>query len=254
MGRTLEATAAPNAETAPLRAPACAARFRCSVSVRAAVRSWLRSWGVTDLTPELLLHAYRVGYFPMADPTEPGEPVYWYAPDPRAVLPLDAFHVPRSLRRVLRRAPFRVTADRAFERVMRACAEPGPGREDTWISDELVGAYVALHARGHAHSVECWADREGAEPELVGGLYGVSLGGAFFGESMFSRRADASKVALVHLVERLRAGGYALLDIQMTTPHLERFGAVEIAREAYERRLAHALGVRAAWGGAAKAE
>lgn len=193
------------------------------------------------LTPDLLLHAYRHGLFPMADPDD-GDRVYWYAPDPRAVLPLDAFHVPRSLERVLRAAPFEVQVDRAFEAVMRACAAPSRGRETTWISEEFVAAYGDLHAEGHAHSVECWQG-----DELVGGLYGVALGGAFFGESMFHRVRDASKVALVHLVERLRAGGFVLLDTQMTTPHLERFGVVEIPRMVYELRLATALRVCGHW-------
>ena len=195
------------------------------------------------LSPALLIHAYRLGVFPMAD--EDGH-VGWYAPDPRAVLPLDAFHVPTSLARVVRQGRFRVTTDVAFEAVVRACAAPGPGREQTWISDEIVEAYTDLWRLGVAHSVECWADDEGA-PVLAGGLYGVALGGAFFGESMFHRRRDASKVALVHLVERLRAGGFALLDTQMTTPHLRRFGVVEVPRLEYERRLAVALEVEASW-------
>lgn len=192
------------------------------------------------LTPELLLHGYARGIFPMAD-ADDGE-VRWYAADPRAVLPLDGLHVPKSLARVVRQGAFGVTTDRAFEAVMRACAEPAPGRETTWISEELVGAYVALHEAGYAHSVECW--KNGA---LVGGLYGVALGGAFFGESMFHRARDASKVALVHLVEQLRAGGFVLLDVQFQTPHLARFGVEEVPRRAYERRLAAALAVEARW-------
>ena len=195
------------------------------------------------LTPDLLLAAYQAGVFPMADP---GGDIGWYAPDPRGVLPLDAFHVPKSLRRVVRQGRFTVRTDTAFREVMEACAAAAPGREDTWISRDIVRAYTALHRLGFAHSVECWQD--GADgPELVGGLYGVALGGAFFGESMFHRATDASKVALVHLIERLRAGGYVLLDTQMTTSHLERFGAVEIPRAEYERRLAEALRTRAAW-------
>ncbi len=169
--------------------------------------------------------------------------VHWYAADPRAVLPLgDGFHVPASLARVVRSGRFEVTTDRAFEDVMRACAAPAPGRETTWISEELVAAYVALHRLGYAHSVECRAG--GA---LVGGLYGVALGGAFFGESMFHRTRDASKVALVGLVERLRRGGFVLLDVPFHTPHLARFGVEEVPRRTYERRLAAALGVEAAW-------
>lgn len=191
------------------------------------------------LTPDLLLAAYQAGVFPMADAD--GE-IGWYAPDPRGVLPLDAVRVSTSLARTVRQGRFVVTTDTDFPGVVAACAEAAPGREETWISDEIAEAYTGLHEIGFAHSVECW--HKGV---LVGGLYGVALGGAFFGESMFHRARDASKVALVHLVERLRAGGYVLLDTQMTTPHLERFGAVEIPRAEYERRLAEALHVRAEW-------
>ncbi|MEL6615925.1 MAG: leucyl/phenylalanyl-tRNA--protein transferase, partial [Bacteroidota bacterium] len=164
------------------------------------------------LRPALLLHAYRVGLFPMADPDD-GDRIFWCAPDPRAVLPLDGLRVSRSLRQRLRRETYSVTVDRAFADVVEACAAPAPGREQTWISAEIASAYTALHHQGYAHSVECWD----ASGDLAGGLYGVSLGGAFFGESMFSRQVDASKVALVHLVERLIAGGFALLDVQMQT-------------------------------------
>ena len=197
------------------------------------------------LTPDLLVHAYRLGVFPMADADGT---IGWYAPDPRGVLPLDAFHVPTSLARVVRQGRFRVTVDQAFEAVVRACAEPAPGREQTWISDEIVAAYSELARLGIAHSVECWADDAHGAPQLAGALYGVALGAAFFGESMFHRQRDASKVALVHLVERLRAGGFVLLDTQMTTPHLERFGAVEIPRREYERRLEAALQREGSWG------
>ena len=182
------------------------------------------------LTPDLLVRAYYAGAFPMADGRR-GR-IRWYAPDPRAIIPLDAFHVPRSLARTLRRGVFEIRVDSAFAEVMRACAD----REETWISAAIVRAYTALHHAGLAHSVEAW--REG---ELVGGLYGVSLGGAFFGESMFSRATDGSKVALVALVERLRAQGFSLLDTQFQTDHLARFGAIEIPRAEYERRLAEAL-------------
>ena len=198
------------------------------------------------LTPDLLVRAYAAGLFPMADPDGA---VGWYAPDPRAVLPLDRFHVPDSLARVVRQGRFRVTTDRDFEAVMRACAAPGRGREETWISEELVRAYVELHGYGLAHSVEV-RDAGGV---LVGGLYGVALRGAFFGESMFHTARDASKVALVHLVERLRAGGFALLDVQFRTDHLARFGVVEIPRRAYERRLAADLAVEADWHAADRA-
>jgi leucyl/phenylalanyl-tRNA--protein transferase len=179
----------------------------------------------------LLLSAYREGMFPMA--MEDGE-IGWFSPDPRGILPLDAFHVPARLERVRRRGTFDVRLDSRFAEVMRACADrPGEG---TWISDEILESYLELHRLGHAHSVEIWlADR------LVGGLYGVHLGGAFFGESMFHRVTDASKVALIALVERLRAGGFVLLDTQWTTPHLEQFGAIDIPRRQYLRRLARAL-------------
>ncbi len=194
---------------------------------------------MTTLTPELLLSAYRIGVFPMADLD--GE-IGWYAPDPRAVLPLDRFHVPKTLAKTVRQRRFEVAIDRDFEGTMRACAAPAPGRQETWISEELIATYVALYRAGFAHSVECW--RDGA---FAGGLYGVALGGAFFGESMVSRQRDASKVALVALVDRLRAGGFRLLDTQMTTPHLARFGVTEIPRAAFERRLAHALAVNGDW-------
>ncbi|PAP76881.1 leucyl/phenylalanyl-tRNA--protein transferase [Rubrivirga marina] len=191
------------------------------------------------LTPDLLLAAYQIGVFPMADADGS---IAWYAPDPRAVLPLDAFHVPKTLAKTVRRGEFEVVVDRDFEGTMRACGAPAPDRPETWISEEMVEAYVALHDLGYAHSVECWQD--GA---FAGGLYGVALRGAFFGESMVTRVRDASKVALVHLVERLRAGGYQLLDTQMATPHLERFGVVEIPRETFERRLGLALAAEADW-------
>ena len=171
----------------------------------------------------------------------------WYAPDPRGILPLDAVHIPKSLARVVRQQRFHVTTDTAFEAVMRGCATPGRGRELTWISDEIVQAYTALWRFGFAHSVECWTEGADGERELAGGLYGVAMGGAFFGESMFHRQRDASKVALVHLVDRLNAGGFILLDTQMTTPHLERFGVIEISRVEYERRLEGALRVSATW-------
>jgi leucyl/phenylalanyl-tRNA---protein transferase len=176
-----------------------------------------------------------------------GEPatgeVAWYAPDPRALLPLDErFHVPRNLEKLLRRRPFEVTVDRDFEAVIRACAAPAPDRPSTWITGEVMACYVELHREGYARSVECW--REG---ELVGGLYGVAIGGAFFGESMFSRERDASKVALVELVERLRAGRFVLLDVQFITPHLARFGAFYVPRQEYLRQLERALAVQAVW-------
>jgi leucyl/phenylalanyl-tRNA---protein transferase len=186
---------------------------------------------------EHLLNAYSQGIFPMAD--EDGT-IYWYDPDPRAIIPLDTFHVPRSLARTIRQGGFEVRADTAFRAVMEACAEPAPDREITWINAEIIEAYCQLHTLGFAHCVEVW--REG---NLAGGLYGVTLGGLFAGESMFSRTRDSSKIALVYLVERLRQGGFCLLDTQFMTEHLRRFGTIEIPRHEYRLRLAHALTV---WG------
>ena len=193
---------------------------------------------------ELLLRAYARGIFPMADP-HTGR-IDYYSPDPRAILPLDAFHVPRSLARVARSGVFELRSDTAFETVIRTCAESRPERRETWLDERLVRAYVELHVRGFAHSVEAW--REG---RLVGGLYGVSLGAAFFGESMFSRPEaggrDSSKLCLVTLVEWLRAGSFRLLDTQFRTPHLARFGCVEIPRERYLELLQEALEHRGRW-------
>ena len=188
---------------------------------------------------DLLLAAYASGWFPMAD--DEGR-VAWYSPDPRGVIPLDRFHAPARLRRTVRQGTFRVEVDRAFEQVIRACAEAERDGTDhgTWISEEIVETYCALHANGHAHSVETWdGDR------LVGGLYGVALGGAFFGESMFHRATDASKVALVALVDRLVSRGFVLLDTQWVTDHLKQFGAIEIPRSRYLRQLQAALRVEA---------
>ncbi len=187
------------------------------------------------LTPDILLRAYAAGIFPMAEDAG-DDSIYWVDPTLRGILPLDGFHVPRSLVKAIRRRPFEMRVDTAFAAVLDGCAEPAPGREQTWINAQIRELYLGLFAMGHAHCVEAW---EGEE--LVGGLYGVSLGGAFFGESMFSRRTDASKIALVHLWDRLRRGGYALLDTQFITAHLSRFGAIEIAREVYRERLDAAL-------------
>jgi leucyl/phenylalanyl-tRNA--protein transferase len=192
-----------------------------------------------QLSPQLLLSAYAQGMFPMADADGT---IGWYEPQIRAVIPLDErFHVPRRLARTLRKAPFEVRVNTAFSAVIAACAAVHSGRPSTWISAEMIAAYTQLHHLGHAHSVECWRDGE-----LVGGLYGVSLGGLFAGESMFSRVRDASKVALVHLVERLRAGGFVLLDSQyIVGPHMLQFGTEEISRQEYHRRLRAALQVTA---------
>ncbi len=193
------------------------------------------------LTPEILLAAYAEGIFPMAETGDAPE-LYWVNPFRRGILPLDRFHVSRRLRRVVRQGHFEIRCDSVFEEVVRGCAESTEKRPNTWINEEIVRLYVALHRRGAAHAVEAW--REG---RLVGGLYGVSLGAAFFGESMFSRASDASKVALVHLAARLKEGGYRLLDTQFLTPHLARFGGIEISRARYRRLLAQALSYRAAF-------
>jgi leucyl/phenylalanyl-tRNA---protein transferase len=183
------------------------------------------------IDPALLVRAYREGIFPMA--LEDGE-IGWFAPDPRGIIPIETFHVPSRLARVMRQGVFEVTVDRCFEAVMRACAERPD--EGTWISEDIIESYTALHRLGLAHSVEVW--RDGG---LAGGLYGVHLGGAFFGESMFHRVTDASKIALASLVDRLHRRGFTLLDTQWVTPHLEQFGAIEIPREEYLRRLRRAL-------------
>ncbi|MCX6050167.1 MAG: leucyl/phenylalanyl-tRNA--protein transferase [Chloroflexi bacterium] len=190
-----------------------------------------------QLTPRLLFAAYRQGAFPMGH--DDGE-IYWYDPDPRCILPLDTFHVPRSLAQTIRHGGFEVRFNTAFRQVMLACAEPAPGREQTWITAEILAAYCQFHELGFAHSVETWVDGQ-----LVGGLYGVAIGGLFAGESMFSHRQDASKIALVYLVERLRTQGFVLHDTQFMTEHLRRFGAIEIPRAEYHRQLQQALTVRA---------
>jgi leucyl/phenylalanyl-tRNA--protein transferase len=195
--------------------------------------------GSARLTPELLLCAYAGGIFPMAERRDDPS-LFWVSPEMRGIIPLDGFHIPHRLARTVRSDRFEVRIDTAFEDVMRGCAEPAPGREESWINDEILAAYTALHARGHAHSVECWR-----ENRLVGGLYGVSLGGAFFGESMFTRERDASKVALVHLVARLIRGGFTLLDAQFLTKHLARFGAVAIPKELYLKLLDRAAAQQA---------
>jgi leucyl/phenylalanyl-tRNA--protein transferase len=197
--------------------------------------------GNPRLTPEILLRAYAEGLFPMAE--RRGDPtLYWISPDKRGIIPLEGFHLPRRLARTVRSNVFQVTSDRCFRQVMEACAAPAPGRTESWINDEILRLYTALYASGHAHSIECWRDGE-----LAGGLYGVRLGAAFFGESMFSRQRDASKVALVHLVEGLKRGGFVLLDTQFITAHLARFGAIEIPRERYLLKLHDALNREAVW-------
>jgi leucyl/phenylalanyl-tRNA--protein transferase len=187
------------------------------------------------LDPDLLLRAYRLGAFPMADSVD-ADDVFWVEPRKRGIIPLNGFHLSRSLAKTVRQDRFDVTVDRDFGGVMRACAAAAPDRDESWINGTILDAYGALHGRGNAHSVECWQDGV-----LVGGLYGVKLGAAFFGESMFSRVRDASKVALVHLVARLRAGGFRLLDTQFLTAHLAGFGAVEVPRSVYRVQLEGAL-------------
>jgi len=189
-----------------------------------------------EITPELLLQAYRIGVFPMGESRDDPK-LYWLDPRLRAVLPLDGFHLPKRLARTVRQDSFEVSADTDFTAVMRACAEPRPGHPESWINEPIVALYGELFAQGHAHSVEC--RREG---RLVGGLYGVSVGAAFFGESMFSRERDASKVALVHLMARLIKGGFRLLDCQFMTEHLRSFGAIEMPREEFRVKLADAVG------------
>jgi len=188
-----------------------------------------------ELTPELLLRAYAYGVFPMAESREDPE-LYWFDPERRGILPLESFHIPRKLRRTVRRGAFQVTSNQAFREIMEACRAPAPDRPESWINDRIIDLYCELHAAGHAHSIETWVG-----DELAGGLYGVSLGAAFFGESMFSRVTDASKVALVHLVARLALGGFRLLDTQFVTSHLSQFGATEIPRSVYKARLQEAI-------------
>ncbi|WP_028032935.1 leucyl/phenylalanyl-tRNA--protein transferase [Chelativorans sp. J32] len=187
------------------------------------------------IPPDLLLRAYATGVFPMAEHADDPE-VFWVRPETRGIIPLDSFHIPKSLKKLMRREPFDIRYDTDFLGVITACAEPSPERSDTWINEPIREAYTELFKRGHCHTVEAWRDGK-----LVGGLYGVSLGRAFFGESMFSREPNASKICLVHLVERLREHGFLLLDTQFTTEHLRRFGAIDVPRRLYEQMLAEAL-------------
>ena len=191
------------------------------------------------VTPELVLRAYAAGVFPMARSRDDPR-VYWIDPDLRGILPIDGFHLSRSLRKVIRQGVFEVRCDTDFDQVIDGCAEPAPNREETWINDEIRGHFGELFERGYVHTVECWQGQR-----LVGGLYGVALGAAFFGESMFSRVSNASKVALAHLVARMKLGGFTLLDTQFITDHLETLGAVEIPRAEYQARLADAMRRRA---------
>lgn len=190
-----------------------------------------------DVTPQELLDIYAAGYFPMAEHHDDPQ-LYWFQPELRGVLPIKGFNVPHGMRSLLNDNPFDVQVDTDFESTMRACAEINESRSETWINERIIQLYCTLHAMGHAHSVEAWQDGK-----LVGGLYGVSIGGAFFGESMFSRVSGASKVALVSLVELLEASGYALLDTQYVNDHLKQFGVQEVAHEDYMVRLESALSV-----------
>ena len=194
-----------------------------------------RNSNFIEITPDVLLKAYACGIFPMAESAE-DPALYWIEPDLRGIIPLDTFHVPGRLRRTLRTTPYTVRVNRAFDAVIDGCAQPGQGRARTWINERIRNIYRALYAEGHCHTVEVY---DGAR--LVGGLYGVSLGRAFFGESMFHTARDASKIALVHLVARLRVGGYRLLDTQFVTDHLKTFGAVEVPKARYHKLLDEAL-------------
>ena len=195
------------------------------------------------LSPQMLLKAYALGVFPMAEGRDDPE-IYWIDPEVRGVLPLESFHMARRLRRTLRHSAFSVRCDTDFDAVIKACAAPAPGRNDTWINNQIFHLNRQLFQMGFAHTVECWRDER-----LVGGLYGIAIGGAFFGESMFSVERDASKVALAHLVLRLKLGGFLLLDTQFVTPHLQRFGALEISRPEYRQRLARAIAAPARFQG-----
>ena len=189
-----------------------------------------------EITPQVLLKAYACGIFPMAESAEDNA-LYWIEPERRGILPLDRVHVPKSLTRTIRRGGFEVKIDNDFEGVIEGCAAPRSGRRSTWINARIRGLYRDLFALGHCHTVEVWQDGE-----LMGGLYGVHLGRAFFGESMFSKARDASKIALVYLIARLKYGGFTLLDTQFVTGHLSRFGAIEVSRQEFQRLLEGALG------------
>lgn len=191
---------------------------------------------MVEITPQVLLKAYACGIFPMAESADDNA-LYWIEPEHRGILPLDNVHVPKSLARTIRRGGFEVKIDNDFEAVIEGCAAPRTGRRSTWINGRIRGLYRDLFAIGHCHTVEVWKDGE-----LVGGLYGVHLGRAFFGESMFSKATDASKIALVYLIARLKYGGFTLLDTQFVTGHLARFGVVEVSRQEFQRLLEGALG------------
>jgi len=194
-----------------------------------------RSGNPTELSPDLLLRAYAAGIFPMSEARDDDQ-IFWVDPEVRGILPLDAYHIPRSLKKAVRKGKFDVRFDTAFVEVLEFCADAAPDRENTWINGPIRNAVIRLHEMGFAHSVESWQG-----DELVGGLYGIALGSAFFGESMFSRRTDASKVALVNLLALMHLGHYHLLDTQFVTDHLSTFGTIEIPADAYRARLETAL-------------
>ena len=191
---------------------------------------------IDQIEAEDLLSAYRAGIFPMSEAADDPE-IFWMDPQMRGIIPLDGFHIPSSLKKALKKDPYKITINQAFREVIESCAAHTPVRGETWINAQIRDWFIELHDKGHAHSVECW-DANGA---LAGGLYGMAINGAFFGESMFSRMTDASKVALVHLVDRLNARGFKLLDCQFVNPHLVQFGCVEIEREEYHSLLGVAL-------------
>lgn len=191
------------------------------------------------MSPETLIKAYAIGVFPMAEAHD-DDRIFFVDPDERGILPLDDVHIPRRLRKTVRQAPYQVTINQDFEGVIDGCREITSTREDSWINPQIRQLYVALHKLGFGYSIEVWSQTND-DRKLVGGLYGVALAGAFFGESMFSRATDASKIALVHLMAYLKAGGFTLLDTQFTNPHLEQFGVVEISRDAFKEKLAKAL-------------
>lgn len=196
----------------------------------------------SGITWEFLLAAYANGYFPMAD-SKDSKTLHWMYPEKRGIIPLDKFHVPKSLAKFIKKSPFIITTNVVFPQVIHACAELTAERKETWINESIIKLYCELWKYGFAHSVECWQEspHKGESPVLVGGLYGVSIGGAFFGESMFSRVSNASKVALVHLVELLKNSGYQLLDTQFTNDHLTQFGIIEIPRDEYLDKLVTAI-------------
>ncbi|HXV74317.1 MAG TPA: leucyl/phenylalanyl-tRNA--protein transferase [Sphingomonadales bacterium] len=196
---------------------------------------------MSGLSIEILLRAYRCGIFPMAE-TRASDELYWIEPKIRGLIPLDTFHLPKGVARLMRKGAFRLSVNQAFGRVIRACGSAEAGRKETWINDEIIDLYTRMHVEGYAHSIEVWNGGEAREAgALAGGLYGVAIGSAFFGESMFSFRPDASKVALAATAARLKAGGFTLFDVQFVTAHLQRFGAVKVAKEKYLLLLQKAL-------------